>query len=89
MTVDRIRSLAPPLAAPAGPAAARRTHAPVAPAAPAPPASPEPELAGALTEAERAHFLAQAFAGPATYAPARRDADATAAPLGRHLDVRA
>jgi len=84
MTVSRVAPLTLPPASAPGPAAARRAAS--VPAAPAP---PEPELAGALTDEERAHFLAPAVTGPATYAPARKGAEAVAATLGHQLDVRA
>jgi hypothetical protein len=84
VTVPRIPSITLPPASAAGTAAARR-----AASAPHPRAPQEPELAGALTEEERAHFLVQPLAGPATYAPARPGAEAVAATLGRRLDVRA
>jgi hypothetical protein len=59
------------------------------PGASAPRAASEPELAGALTAEERAHFLSPAMTGPATYAPVRPGAEDAPATLGRHLDVRA
>ena len=91
MTVNRVPPLAPPLTGSLRPAATRRAAPPpaAAPAAATPRAAGEPELAGALTEEERAHFLAPGIAGSATYASARPGTEDLSAMLGRHLDVKA
>lgn len=82
--------LPPSLARPAAPAS--RAEAPPRAAAEeaAPAAAPRAEatLWDVLTPEERAFFAQQASLGPLSYGP-RRGADASLAPLGQRVDVRA
>ena len=100
MTIGRTPPVGPTIPRPAAPAV-RRAAAPAAPAAPAAAktssaaqapsanAAAAAELWDALDDEERAFFLQRAAHGPATYGPRRPAAAPSAAPLGRHLDVRA